>query len=131
MLLQIRPETLTGRWSSVSSALCYRATSSTSRRQAIQNTTTCTAQKLHEAHRVKRVVRLGSTQSVPNWNSVVLLDFDVIMNCLDVFGGTRNGRGLVCRFPGPGTAGQPYDSILAVSGAGSKPHRLVKALATG
>src|SRR6202011_2531235 len=44
--------------------------------------------------------------------SVILLDFEIVMHRLDVFGVTRNGRGLVCRFLGSGAAGQPYDSIL-------------------
>src|ERR1700730_11224815 len=48
----------------------------------------------------------------PTGTSVILLDFDIVMHRLDVFGFTRNGRGLVCRFLGSGAAGQPYDSIL-------------------
>jgi hypothetical protein len=47
----------------------------------------------------------GSTHSVLTGTSVVLLDFYVVMNCLYVFGVTRNGRGLVYRCLGSGTAG--------------------------
>src|SRR6185437_5030773 len=60
----------------------------------------------------KRVVRWVSTQSVLTGVSVILLDFEIVMHRLNVFCVTSNGRGLVCRFLGPGAAGQPYDSIL-------------------
>src|ERR1700730_5505307 len=72
------------------------------------------AQKLHEAHHVPRVVRLGSTQSVlvVGTSSVIFLDFDIVMHRLYMFCVTRNGSGLVCCFLGSGAAGQPYDSIL-------------------
>src|SRR6185312_2235838 len=52
------------------------------------------------------------TQSVQTTSSVVLPDLDVVMHCRDVFRLTRDGRGLICGFLGPGAAGQPYDSVL-------------------
>src|SRR5579872_5562001 len=53
-----------------------------------------------------------TTRSIPARTSIVLLDFDIVMNRRNVLGITRNGCGLVCRFLGSGAAGQPHDAIL-------------------
>src|ERR1700730_16085799 len=48
---------------------------------------------------------LGTDRAVRPRTSVVLLDLNVAVNRLHVFGLTRDGRGLVRRFLGSGAAG--------------------------
>jgi hypothetical protein len=54
----------------------------------------------------------GTDIPVQTGLSVVLLDLNVAVNRLHVFGITCNGHGFVGGFLGSGAAGQPYDSIL-------------------
>jgi len=57
------------------------------------------------AHHARGVVRWGPTYRVQTGLSVVLLDLNVAMNRLHVFGITRNRDSLVRGFLGSGTAG--------------------------
>jgi len=64
------------------------------------------------AHHARGVVRWGPPYPVQTGLSIVLLDLNVAVNRLHVFGITCDGDGLVRGFLGSGAAGQPYDSIL-------------------